>query len=293
MGPDWESQSQPQSLRQRRVLDEAAERPDASIEDIAGAVSTASPDLVERVLDEYGDPAAEEGDTVEPDGATEDPASHSPAPLDGGGDTGESAESAESADAVQPEATEGSGEGDSDSQGGGEAPPALADLPDRQRELLAAVAADPTATQERFAEKFDVTCATISRWANAIEGFEWRDRESFVDTVFDEHPPPGLTTDGGPATQDGAGSAVASSGTISAGADAESAADGDDRSSIDSTLADLEARIDALEDADAPEGTGGEVFRDAELAQKVVHACLNADTIDEDEELRILRVLLE
>lgn len=47
----------------RRIMDEAADRPDASLDVLADVVPGASPELVERVLDEYGDPADETGDT--------------------------------------------------------------------------------------------------------------------------------------------------------------------------------------------------------------------------------------
>lgn len=44
------------------------------------------------------------------------------------------------------------------------------------------------------------------------------------------------------------------------------------------------------------ESEGGQVSRtritDPELAHKVMHACLKADTISEDEELRIVRALI-
>lgn len=46
-------------MRHRRILDIAEERPDATLETIADEVSSATVDLVERVLDEYGDPAAD------------------------------------------------------------------------------------------------------------------------------------------------------------------------------------------------------------------------------------------
>lgn len=47
----------PRAVIHKRILDSAASAPDASLEALAGAVPGASPDLVERVLDEYGDPA--------------------------------------------------------------------------------------------------------------------------------------------------------------------------------------------------------------------------------------------
>jgi len=50
----------PRSIRHKRILDLAAENPDASLEDLAAELPSVTPDLVERVLDEYGDPADED-----------------------------------------------------------------------------------------------------------------------------------------------------------------------------------------------------------------------------------------
>src|SRR6056297_20464 len=51
--------SLPKSMRHKQILDAAADEPDASISDLARAVPSATPDLVERVLEEHGDPAAD------------------------------------------------------------------------------------------------------------------------------------------------------------------------------------------------------------------------------------------
>ncbi len=57
----------------RRILDVAASDPDASMEAIADEVSGASPGLVERVLDEYGDPGREDESTEGPGDADGSP----------------------------------------------------------------------------------------------------------------------------------------------------------------------------------------------------------------------------
>lgn len=49
------------SMRRRKILDVAESNPDASLERLAAEVPTATVALVERVLNEHGDPAA--GDT--------------------------------------------------------------------------------------------------------------------------------------------------------------------------------------------------------------------------------------
>ena len=51
--------SRPRAVIHRRILDVAQARPDAPIETISEEVNGATFDLVERVLEEYGDPTDE------------------------------------------------------------------------------------------------------------------------------------------------------------------------------------------------------------------------------------------
>lgn len=51
----------PRAVIHKRILDVAADRPDAPLEELAGEIPSATPELVERVLDEYGDPADDPG----------------------------------------------------------------------------------------------------------------------------------------------------------------------------------------------------------------------------------------
>ncbi len=51
------SRTLPKSIRHKRILDLAGDRPDASLEDLAAEIPSATTDLVEFVLDECGDPA--------------------------------------------------------------------------------------------------------------------------------------------------------------------------------------------------------------------------------------------
>lgn len=57
----------PQSVRQKRILDMAADHPDASMETIANGVSSATVNDVADVLDEYGDPGRAVDDKSEPE----------------------------------------------------------------------------------------------------------------------------------------------------------------------------------------------------------------------------------
>lgn len=58
--------SVPRAVIHKRILDAAESDPDASMDELAAEVPGASTTLVEKVLEEYGDPA--EGDAVDPPG---------------------------------------------------------------------------------------------------------------------------------------------------------------------------------------------------------------------------------
>jgi hypothetical protein len=140
---------EPSALIHRRILDVADEEPRATIEDIADRVSGASPTYVERVLDEYGDPADDSGSDEEPDTPTAETAEA------GDGDAGESSDR-------------------------GTADPDLSELSDKQYETLVAVADRPDATQAEIAERLGVGRAAVAKRLNDIPGFDWASRESFV-----------------------------------------------------------------------------------------------------------------
>jgi hypothetical protein len=55
----------PRAHIHREILDAAADAPDASLDAIADEVPSATADLVDRVLAEYGDPAAASGESAE------------------------------------------------------------------------------------------------------------------------------------------------------------------------------------------------------------------------------------
>lgn len=62
-------QTGPPSIRQKQILDAAADSPNASMEDLASKIPSATTELVERVLEEYGDPA---DDSLETSTGSED-----------------------------------------------------------------------------------------------------------------------------------------------------------------------------------------------------------------------------
>jgi len=152
--------NQPRAMIHRRILDVAGSRPEATLEEVAESVGGATPDLVERVLEEYGDPAdgEEYGDQDDQttSGETEEPAMK---------ENGHSA--GEPADAEQTE----------DQQ-----------LSTKQRETLRLVHEDPSRSQSDVAAQLGVSRATVSRRLNDIPGFDWQHRASFTAELFEDDP---------------------------------------------------------------------------------------------------------
>lgn len=71
----------PRAVIHKRILDSAESQPEATMAELAAEVAGASPDLVERVLEEYGDPGVEGSPDAEP--TTEEPMSaHATPPTD-------------------------------------------------------------------------------------------------------------------------------------------------------------------------------------------------------------------
>ncbi|MDB2282677.1 sigma factor-like helix-turn-helix DNA-binding protein [Halorubrum ezzemoulense] len=63
---------QPKSIRQKRILETAADNPEATLAEIAEEIPSASADHVDRVLNQYGDPASS-GDSEEGESPPDSP----------------------------------------------------------------------------------------------------------------------------------------------------------------------------------------------------------------------------
>jgi transcriptional regulator with XRE-family HTH domain len=314
----------------RRILDLADDMPEASLETVADEVSGATPELVERVLTEHGDPSSEaSSEPVDEDDTDADPTE--PA------DTGDG-----NADPTKPVDT---GNGNADptkpvDTGNGNADPATGiggrrdatELSKKQRETLELVARNPDATQRELAAELGVTAATISRWVNDIPGFDWSDRNAFVAGVLDDGVDDTAASDGGASDAAGPegdagdtagpeGGADDASGTnhdVAAGADgtrddspgSDSGVPGDQSAPAPGDPGDQPAPAagdsdptseDALE-AESGGAAAGEVGGerddagpdriDTELLHKVVHACMASERTTEEEEIRLLDHLL-
>ncbi len=152
----------PRAIVHKQILDAAEKRPDASVEEIALAVSGASRSLVEQVLEEYGDPAADDTSTDAPTPA-------------GGESNDEGTDASPTTNEPSPADADHGQEGiDEDVQ-----------LNDKQRQTLRAIYEDPEATQRDLGDRFDVTGATINKRVNSIDGFDWETREEFVTSLFE------------------------------------------------------------------------------------------------------------
>lgn len=246
------------SVRHQQVLDIAADNPDASLQQIAEEIPSATAELVERVLDKYGDPADDDShvDTDSPD-----PMTDTTSPPDRTELTEKELQTLRVIH-EQPDAT--------------------------QREVaeLLGVSGATISNRVNGIEGFDWGDRT--RFTAAVFD-EPSDDPTSPETSQGEPTvvPDGATeTAGNPDTDD------ADTSTEPDAAPTPQADDSRDRTTVDQLsdrLTAIEAKLEAVERADHTES----VFADPELAHKVLHACFDSDAISEDEELQLLRTALE
>lgn len=148
----------PRAVIHKRILDEASEHPDASLQKLAEATQSASTDLVEKVLDEYGDPV------------------DNPQPMDSEEPGVDLSQAGSPSEGTQEDKTASSVE----------------DLSAKHRETLRKIEEEPTATQREIGEALGVSAATICNRLNDIAGFSWQNRQEFVSTRVE----PALVNDG-------------------------------------------------------------------------------------------------
>ena len=297
---------QPRAMIHRRILDVATSKPDASVPAIADEVSGASPSLVERVLDEYGDPAR--SDDGSSDVGTAPGASEA---------TGDAEKAAQSSEDQHTETQEPMEKNETGQQTNGTAISSVS-LSDKQRRTLREVFERPEASQGEIAESLDVTRATVSRRLNSIPGFEWDNRAAVSRSVFgaeteegtvgssktkteettDRDDSGGYAEDGEHADEDGG----ETTGTDERPDEADQRDDtGDVSTAADpgESIDELRRRVAALESS-APskpnDGTGEDVVATVslspELAHKVLQVCLSSDQITEEEERELVYSLI-
>lgn len=224
----------PAAVVHKQILEAAERRPTASIETLAADVSGATAELVQRVLDRYGDPIDESHDA-------------------GGGSDGDQSEP--STDVTQ----RPSGEDPAERP----APERIRrQLTENQRRALRAIYRNPHATQRELATVFDVSSATINRWVNGIDGFDWSDRYAFAAAILD---PDDRSIDDG----------AAAPGEESPGRDRERRL----RTDPEPT-----ARDEATPAAVA-------LLADLDRAHAILRACMKSGEVDEADERALLRAI--
>ncbi|WP_170972401.1 MarR family transcriptional regulator [Natronorubrum halophilum] len=202
--------------------------------EIADKVSGATTELVEKVLEEYGDPGQPaDADYDESEVPDEDPTEFDDekasdnqtsdesiehkfdaeesttdskrSPSDPGRSTADSEgrESAPSSTSDELDLSDRSTDGgnvDEENMDNAHAEPDVPDpatLTETQRETLRAIYDQPNATQAELATQFDVTGASVSQRVNSIDGFNWVERQSFTEALFGSSEMDEKTTDDG------------------------------------------------------------------------------------------------
>lgn len=202
----------PRAVIHKQILDIADSNPDASMEELADETVGASTALVERVLDEYGDPAAE----TDPDSSM----------------TQENN------------------------------PPDIENLSEQQVETLTAIHENPTAPQEDIANLLDVSGATVSQRVNSISGFKWKNRQNISEAILSNGMKPEQEV-----------------------MDSQEATDPTEQ--LTQRISAIEQQVEEVSNKHQYE------FKDIELSHKVIHACMKSDFITEDEEIRVLKIILQ
>jgi transcriptional regulator with XRE-family HTH domain len=292
--------SSPRALIHKKILETAASMPEATMAEVAEEVSGASTDLVERVLDEYGDPAAS---------ADSDPAlaTDGDQPTDTASSTGvpESTDDGSDPDASEEQSSVPSDAPATPDERGAETasdetPVTDPDeLTEKERAVLEVVAERPGATQQAVADVLGVSRATVSKRASGIEGFDWSERASFVERLFGtaraSEPLVRGNTDAPTVPRSNLASTARADGDTPSPPDAgRPSAGGErtaDREDVLARLDRIEARLDDLASGEAAESSGG--ITDPELAHKVVHACMESEHVSEDEELDVVAAVLQ
>lgn len=304
----------PKSIRQKRILSLAAENPDASMAQLADEVATATPEVVESVLETYGDPAespmsgGQAEQTATSDGGSPNPESESVTVDEATGGTTGTQSPVELAKQADPEDVPSSTSGDS--------VPSPETLTPKQRETLVAIRDHPDATQRELAEILGVSAPTVSNRVNAIPSFEWDQRRLFVDLV--------LGSESGSESGDernGAGAESTDASETNALGDetarqtadepaeerfesprsvAGQESDGVEHVTVQAQQLDgvierldrLSERLDESQRDGGEDSAGAVALDDPELAHKVIQACMEFEDISEAEELAIIRRLV-
>ncbi|RQG93822.1 winged helix-turn-helix transcriptional regulator [Natrarchaeobius chitinivorans] len=181
----------PRAVIHKKILDAAESRPEVSMEELAETVSGATTEMVENVLDEYGDPAESgddsSGENPEVNSSSESPDDAMEADQPTLATTDSTDEPTSATDDSTDEQTPATGDSTDEQPSGPRSRPTLEpdDVTEKQLETLREIREYPTATQAKLAENLGVTSATISQRVNGIDGFDWSNRQQLVAELFD------------------------------------------------------------------------------------------------------------
>ena len=292
--------STPRAVIHKKILNAAESDPNASMAQIADGIAGASTELVERVLEQYGDPAGDVPNVQgsvhadEQKGSDEFGEQERREDVDqvGKGDEPPEVEDGQDMDTEDNEdgreessaRDEHESEGEPRTEENGRSDEGYAELSDKQLRVLRLIEQRPEASQGDLAGEFDVTRATISRWLNDIEGFEWPRRREHARRLLNGD---GITeSDRRVEGKEPAPRRSAAEMGESGGPDA------DDIESFGQRLDAIEERLGRLESGNETGMGTGTVDLDPELAHKVVHACIRSDQVTQEEELRLLKTLM-
>jgi transcriptional regulator with XRE-family HTH domain len=262
----------------KRILDAAESDPDASMAEIADGIGGASTELVERVLEQYGDPAGDQTEHRTDAGRQ----SHQETNMDRHDSQDDQGETTSTPDASDSDTgVDENGRSDVDHSG----------LTDRQLETLRLIEESPEASQSDLAEAFDVTRVTISRWLNDIPGFDWKRRREIASEILNGGDIR-ETDERDRSDRSGEQERLERSDEQARPEQSDGQAPLDPSEELERLfrrLDTLERRIDGME---APPEESSSGF-DPELAHKIVHASMQSDRITEEEELQLLRELMD
>lgn len=148
--------------------------------------------------------------------------------------------------------------------------PDYEELTEKQRKVIHTIYEHPKATQSELADILGFEQPTISQRVNTIEGFNWKDRLAFAEAMIANREP----------EQDRYGTAESSK---------RNQSDRDHQEQIEQIPQHVEALEERVSDMETQSPS---VFENPELVRKLIHACIQADRITEEEELRIIQILL-
>lgn len=294
----------PRSVRHQQILDVAANNPDASLREIADEIPSATTDLVDRVLEKYGDPADTNDSETHPD----QPAMTDTQPVPDPDDLSPKERQTLQAIHEQPEATQRELADTLDI-----APATISNRVnaidgfewDNRHEFTQALFTDestpqpPTETESKDPTETSSPESTSDQPtpnnppADTSPSPETSNPKTTTDTnaetaATSETPPEQAAVADGATNSDTTQPAESETPEPTSPEQQTPPTDHEEAETLEQLserLTNIEEQLEALEHHEASD----QVVSDPDLAHKILHACLEADTISEEDELEIIR----